>query len=85
MNFKVLFLIFFISTVSFGQSETIDTENLKLTKDFILGKFDYKNHELFELVNPIYTSKAIYLNKDVYSAFLKMNKQAEAQEKAIII
>lgn len=77
MNVKGVLLIFFISTVSFSQNETVAADNLTLTADFILGKFDYKNHELFTLVNPKYTSKTIYLNKDVYSAFLNMHNQAE--------
>lgn len=77
MNVKGVFLIFFISTVSFSQNVTVASDNLTLTTDFILGKYDYKNHELFTLVNPKYTPKTIYLNKEVYTAFLKMHNQAE--------
>ncbi len=57
---------------------TIDSiKKLSLTKEFVLGKFDYQNHELFTKVNPIHTSKTIYLNKEVYLAFLKMFNQAQ--------
>lgn len=77
MNIKGFLFFCFISTLIYSQNKH-SIEKSVITKNFILGKFDYKSHELFELVNPIYTTKAIYLNKDVYSAFLKMNKQAEA-------
>ena len=57
---------------------TIDSiKNHALTKDFVLGKFDYINHELFTIVHPSQASKTIYLNKEVYLAFLKMHNQAK--------
>jgi len=50
-----LIAICFISTFGFSQNE-VSTEsiwqNKWLTKDFVLGKFDYKNHDLFEKVKP---------------------------------
>ena len=52
-------------------------KNQSFTKDFVLGKFDYKNHELFTKVHPSHTSKTIYLNREVYLAFLKMLDHAK--------
>ena len=75
-----LIAICFISTFGFSQNE-VSTEsiwqNKWLTKDFVLGKFDYKNHDLFEKVKPNHTSKTIYLNKEVYHAFLRMHAKAK--------
>jgi len=57
---------------------TLDSiKNQSFTKDFVLGKFDYKTHELFTIVHPSHASKTIYLNKEVYLAFLKMLNQAK--------
>ena len=47
-----------ISNVTLGS-----IKNQALTKDFVLGKFDYINHELFTIVHLSQTSKIIYLNK----------------------
>lgn len=77
MNIKGFFIVFLISSMSFGQNKTA-TENLSLTEDFILGKFDYKTHEQFTKVNIIHASKTIYLNKEVYKAFVSMFNQAKA-------
>ena len=47
------------------------------TKDFILGKFDYKNDSSFVKINTNHSSKIIYLNKVVYDAFKKMHRSAK--------
>lgn len=69
---KLLFLVF-ISAITFGQNESL------LNKSFVIGKFDYKNHEWFTEVSHFHSSKTIYLNKEVYQAFKKMYDQAEAE------
>jgi len=68
-----------ISQYNFTLSNaTLDSiKNQSFTKDFVLGKFDYKKHELFTIVHPSHASKSIYLNKEVYLAFLKMLNQAK--------
>lgn len=47
------------------------------TKDFILGKFNYKKDTNFIKVKTIHSSKALYLNKEVYTAFQKMHTHAK--------
>jgi len=80
MSIKVCLLVVFISTVAFSQHEHLPESHQQrkwLTKDFVLGKFDYKNHDLFEKVKPNHASKSIYLNKEVYRAFVKMHAKAK--------
>jgi LAS superfamily LD-carboxypeptidase LdcB len=48
-----------------------------ITKDFVLGKFDYKSHERFVKTKAIHTSKRIYLDKEAYDAFIKMYNHAK--------
>lgn len=47
-----------------------------ITKEFVLGKFDYKKDKRFIQVDSIYTNKETYLQKEVYRAFLKMYDSA---------
>ncbi|WP_405291519.1 M15 family metallopeptidase [Algibacter sp. Ld11] len=56
-----------------------------ITKDFVLGKFDYKAHEAFEKVSASHSSKTIYLNKSCYKAFKAMHKQAKTYGINLII
>jgi LAS superfamily LD-carboxypeptidase LdcB len=49
-----------------------------MTKDFVLGKFDYKNDSTFLKVNPPYSAKAVYLNNQVVNSFLEMYQAAMA-------
>ena len=49
-----------------------------ITKDFVLGKFNYTKHDAFEKVSASHSSKTIYLNKNCYEAFKAMYKQAKA-------
>ena len=63
-----------------SESNLIETDTIKsieITKDFVLGKFDYKNHELFIKTNATHTSKPIYLNVEVYEAFINMYNHAD--------
>ena len=52
-------------------------EDLNLSKAFVLGKFDYSTDSTFTEVNADYTSKTIFLNKEVYQAFLAMSEAAK--------
>lgn len=56
--------------------KTIKKPNISITKQIVLGKFDYKTNSTFIKVNSEYSAKTLYLNKEVYSAFLKMHKAA---------
>ncbi|MDN3667324.1 M15 family metallopeptidase [Algibacter miyuki] len=49
-----------------------------ITKDLVLGKFDYRKHELFQKVSPVHSSKTLYLNKSCYAAFVNMFEHAKA-------
>jgi len=79
MNIKELLIILIFSSVCFSQNQVcLDALSSQvITKKFVLGKFDYKTHDLFVEVHPSHTSKIIYLNKEVYSAFLAMQDKAE--------
>ena len=48
----------------------------KYSKDFLLGKFDYRTHSDFVLVSEKWSDKEIYLQKDTYLAFEKMANAA---------
>ncbi len=48
-----------------------------ITKDFVLGKFNYRVDSTFTKVDLKYSSKEIYLKKETYRAFLKMFEAAK--------
>jgi len=50
---------------------------LKISKEFVLGKFNYKKDSTFIKVSSDYSTKEIYLNKQVYNAFLDMYNAAK--------
>ena len=54
-----------------------DTIYDNLTKDFVLGKFNYRTHSDFIKVETIHSSKTLYLNKEVYTAFVNMFEAAK--------
>ncbi|MCL5128023.1 M15 family metallopeptidase [Algibacter sp. L4_22] len=62
--------------------KTIDT---MITKEFVLGKFDYRTHHAFQKVSVSHSSKTIYLNKKCYEAFIKMYNHAKADSIDLII
>jgi LAS superfamily LD-carboxypeptidase LdcB len=49
-----------------------------LTIDFVLGKFNYQNHDNFIKVSDHHSSKTLYLNKECYAAFKNMFEAAKA-------
>ncbi|MBE7686513.1 D-alanyl-D-alanine carboxypeptidase family protein [Tenacibaculum piscium] len=55
------------------------------TKDFVLGKFNYKNDSAFIRINSNHSSKAIYLNKEVYKAFKEMYTSAKKKGIKLIV
>ena len=66
-----------ISTSQIIQTKTdtlkiIEKPNQNISKALVLGKFEYKSDSAFIQVNAEHSLKTLYLNKDVYIAFLKM-------------
>ncbi|WP_299124381.1 M15 family metallopeptidase [uncultured Winogradskyella sp.] len=63
------------SEITHTQIDTIkpiDNLNQTITKAFVLGQFEYKTDTTFIKINSEHSAKTLYLNKEVYSAFLKM-------------
>lgn len=48
-----------------------------ISKNFVLGKFDYKKNDNFEKLKPLHSSKIIFLNKEVYKSFINMYDAAK--------
>lgn len=57
------------------QKKEIDTS---ITKDVVLGKFNYRTHKDFIKVNTHHASKTLYLNQACYAAFKAMYNAAKA-------
>ncbi|WP_111684113.1 M15 family metallopeptidase [Winogradskyella tangerina] len=52
-------------------------DTLNLNKDKVLGRINYRNDSTFSKVRREYSNKTIYLQKEVYGAFLNMVEAAE--------
>lgn len=65
-----------VTKTTFDTLDTIKKPSLNITKDFVLGKFDYKNDSTFIKMSSAYTAKEIYLNRQVSRAFLEMYNAA---------
>ncbi|SFZ93319.1 D-alanyl-D-alanine carboxypeptidase [Flaviramulus basaltis] len=79
MSVKSFIVICFSIIFSF-ENKAVSQDTVQhdiIYKDLVLGKFNYKNNKLFVKVNPIHSSKTIYLNKEVYNAFTNMFNQAK--------
>lgn len=58
-----------------------NTPNIRASKDYLLGKTDYKTHPDFVEVDKKHTSKPpgeVYMRKEAYEAFVKMFEAAKA-------
>ncbi|WP_282032651.1 M15 family metallopeptidase [Winogradskyella eximia] len=64
---------------------TIEKPKLHITKTLVLGKFDYKIDSTFIKVNAAHSTKTLYLNTEVYDAFLKMHEAAKIDGIDLII
>lgn len=51
-----------------------------ITKDFLLGKFDYRKHELFKRVPAELSSKELYIHREALDAFSKMRDSAATEK-----
>ena len=56
-----------------------------INKKYVLGKFDYRKDSGFVKVDPKYSSKDIYIRKETYKAFLKMQEKAAEQDIHFVI
>jgi LAS superfamily LD-carboxypeptidase LdcB len=96
MKFILLTLFFIISckehknSFTFGKKElpkiiktnTKDSVEIKeeISKDFVLGKFNYRKDTSFIKVSKSHSSKTIYLKKEAYRSFIKMYDQAKSEK-----
>lgn len=58
--------------------KSISVIDTTFTTDYIMGKFEPKNHPDFTEINPPYSDEKRYLRKDVLTAFIKMYEAAKA-------
>ena len=69
----LLFILLMVIAVAKQAQAQVNT----ITKDFLLGKFDYTRDTSFTKVNWRYTQRGnVYLKKETYQAFLKMREAA---------
>ena len=57
----------------------ISKKKIKIDKNLVLGKFNYKKDSNFIKVSSKYSPKSIYLNKEVYMSFIKMFDAAKKE------
>lgn len=62
-----------------------DTLRIDTSVDFVTGRFNFKSHEDFIKVEPVYTNKEVYLHKKTYEAFKAMADSAESAGINLII
>lgn len=65
--------------------DTPEMTNPDVTKDFLLGKFDYRTDSRFVLVDKKWCDKEIYLQKKTYDAFVKMAVSAKKENIDLIV
>jgi zinc D-Ala-D-Ala carboxypeptidase len=83
---QIYFLLIICSACESTETDKAKTDKIiqdpqtkissKYSKDFLLGKFDYRTHSDFVLVSEKWSDKEIYLQKDTYLAFEKMANAA---------
>lgn len=73
--FIILLLGCFFSCVS-QKKETINFPDY-ITKNYVMGKFDYTKNDGFIKVKKAHSSKEIYIRKEVYTAFINMANAAK--------
>ena len=65
---------------SIDSIKVVKNPNFKLTKNIFLGKFYYKNDTTFVKISSEYSTKVVYLQNEVYKAFLKMLDSAKTDD-----
>ena len=92
----VLFAVFLVSLMACGTQEesATNTESSNISKgdtyafdtQYLMGKFDPEIHPDFVLIDTSHADRdGLLLRKEVYEAFLAMNKLAEAQGIDLVI
>lgn len=56
--------------------DTTAVDDSLITREFLLGKFDYRSHPLFTQVPPQLSNKDIYIQNEVLRAFQSMSEEA---------
>jgi LAS superfamily LD-carboxypeptidase LdcB len=67
-----------IPEIDLNTIKTTKESNCNITKDFVLGKYDYKSDSTFIKINLPYSTKELYLNIQVSNAFLNLYDAAKA-------
>ncbi len=62
---------------SFKVKDSIIKEKEIISKNFVLGKFNFRKDTTFTKVASKYATKRIYLKKEAYQAFIKMHSHAQ--------
>lgn len=57
--------------------KTVKIPELNITKNFVLGKFNYKTDATFVKVNAKHSAKQLYLKKEAYTAFVELYNAAK--------
>ena len=70
MNKNFFAVLIFFSLFSATAQETL------VTKDFLLGKFNYRTSADFSRLEKQYADKPVFLNSVVYAAFKEMHREA---------
>ena len=68
-----------VETEASIKSNVANVDTVKITKDFLMGKFEYRGHADFERVPSSMSSKEIYIQKVVLSSFVKMREAARKE------
>lgn len=92
MSIKIINLIGFVtilfacnnkalekSTANKGEKDTNNAKPQNVSKDFLLGRFDYETHKDFVLMSSEWSDKDIYLQQETNSAFEKMARAAQSE------
>ncbi|WP_296317775.1 D-alanyl-D-alanine carboxypeptidase family protein [Winogradskyella sp. UBA3174] len=74
-----------ISETALDPITTFKNHLVNITKEFVLGKFNYKTDSTFTKAGSIYSAKEVYLNTEVYNAFLNMYNAPKADHIDLII
>lgn len=68
-----------------GDKDKIQVQETQITKNFVLGKFEYRNNKDFVRIDIKHASKTIYLQKQVYKSFIKMFTAAKKENVSLKI
>ena len=73
-----------IQTAVVVETDTV-IEKDTIAKDFLLSKYDYKSYTDFVKIDSRYSRKTLFIQKEVYNAFLNMRSTAAKEGVNLII